>query len=758
MNGRPTGRVGEFIDRDGKLYATPADLQELGFALSREMAAGIEPIALAALPNVRIHVNEAEQTLLVEATDAALIPTAVSNEITSIHLAPISKSSYGAVFNYDLLGTYSGPQTAGAGQQPTGGALLDFRAFSPYGVVETTGLVNITPYAGQATTVRLGTTFDYADPDNLRDWRLGDVVTGALSWSRSVRLGGAQVSSDFGLRPDLITYPLPVISASTALPSTIDVVVDGVRQFNQPLPPGPFTVRTLPVVTGEGEVAVTLQDALGRQTLVTLPFYASAELLQPGLASYSLETGTVRENYGLLTDRYVGAAASGTLRYGLTDWLTLENHAEATDSLVLLGGGAATQIGTFGVVHASVSGSSVHGVVPTGTGGNFGGLVSAGFQRSSRGLSFNVGGTYSSNGYSDIAAQYGEPVPKSTLNASLGYQLGRWGNVGVGLVNQVSRAGLPGSRDTQVSGSLISSQQVSLATLSYSIPIAGGASFYATAFKDLQNNHNYGLAFGVSIALGPTTSASAGGSLDNGRVGSLLTLVKPALAENDFGYRVQDSEGVATQHMAEGEFMASWGRLTGGVGLSSGQPSVQGGWSGALVWTDGRLFASNQIDDSFAVVSTGGIAGVPVLYENRVVGTTDSSGHLLVPSLLSYQNNKVAVDATRLPADVDAGQTSVVVRPPDRSGVVIDFNIRKMNAALLTLRDSSGKPIPVGSVAKVAGALDQPVGYEGLAYVNGLQPTNRVQVVLPNGATCSVQFDYTPVANDIPLIGPLRCQ
>ena len=466
----------------------------------------------------------------------------------------------------------------------------------------------------------------------------------------------------------------------------------------------------------------------------------------------------MRENYGLLSDRYVGAAASGTLRYGLTDWLTLEHHAEATDSLVLLGGGAAMRIGTLGVVHAALSGSSVHGDMPTGTGGNFGGQVSAGFQRLTRGLSFNLGGTYASNGYSDIAAQYGEPVPKSTLNASLGYQLGRWGNVGVGLVNQVARTGPPGPRDVQVADRLISSQQVSLATLSYSTPVAGRASFYATAFKDLQNDHNYGVAFGVSLALGPTTSASAGGSLDSGRIGSLLTLVKPALAEHDFGYRVQDSEGVAAQHMAEGEFLSSWGRLTGGVGQASGQTSVQGGWSGALVWTDGHLFASNHIDDSFAVVSTGGIAGIPVLYENRVVGTTDSSGHLLVPSLLSYQNNKVAVDTTRLPPDVDAGQTSVVVRPPDRSGVTIDFSIRKMRAALLTLTDGSGKPIPVGSVAKIAGSLDQPVGHEGLTFVSGLRPTNRVQVVLPNGATCSVEFDYTPLPDDIPVIGPLQCQ
>ena len=229
------------------------------------------------------------------------------------------------------------------------------------------------------------------------------------------------------------------------------------------------------------------------------------------------------------------------------------------------------------------------------------------------------------------------------------------------IINQMSRVGSPGSLDTVAAYTLITSEQVSLATLSYSIPIAGAASFYATGFKDLHNDHSYGVAFGISLALGPSISASAGGSLDSGRPGVVAdpwSSPRWRRTTSAIGCRIQ--EGLEAQHLAVGEFLSRWGRLTGGVEQSSGQRSVQGGWSGALVWTDGHLFASDQINDSFAVVNTGGVAGVPVLYENRPVGTTNSAGHLLVPSLLSYQNNRVAVDATRLPPDIDVGQTSVV--------------------------------------------------------------------------------------------------
>jgi outer membrane usher protein len=756
LNGRPTGRVAEIIDRDGTLYAKPSELSELGFVLPPAMTAGTEPIPLASLADMHARLNEARQTLVVEAGDAALQPNELAGGPSAEHLAPLSPAGYGALLNYDLLGTHGN-------QQITGGALLDLRGFGPYGVLEGTGLTNLAPVGGQAATIRLDTFYSYADPDDLRRWRAGDLVSGALSWTRAVRLGGVQVSSDFTLRPDLVTYPLPVLSASTAVPSTVDVIINGSRAFSESVPPGPFAVRTLPMVTGAGEMAVTVMDALGRQTVVTLPFYASATLLKPGLASYSLEAGTVRQNYGLNTDRYSGAAASGSLRFGLTDWLTLEGHMEATNTLGVLGGGVAMRLGSFGVVDLALAGSdgraganpAVHG---SSKASNSGAQVSAGFQRTSHNLNFNVNGSVTMGGYGDIAVVNGAPVATATLNASLGYQLGRFGTAGVGYISRVVQSGSSGPLGTQFDPGLLTNQSATLATASYSIPVGGRASFYASAFKDVRNNHNFGVMIGLTFSLGTTTSISAGSALNSGRFAPSLYAAKPALEENDFGYRLQDVEGIAADRSAEGDYMSPWGQVTVGIDQSPGQHAERAGVRGALGWVGGHLFASNQITDSFAVVTTGGVAGVPVLYENRPVGTTDSGGYLLVPSLLSYQNNRLEVDPTKLPADIDVGQTSMLVRPPDRSGVVIDFLIRQEHAALLRLVDGNGKPLALGSVAKVAGVQDRPVGYDGEAYVTGLLPNNHLVVRLPDGTSCHVHFDYKPVPGDIPAIGPLRCQ
>lgn len=749
MNGRATGRVGEFIDRDGELYATPSELQELGFALPPDVAAGTVPIPFSSLPNVRATVNEAKQTLVVVANDAALRPTELGG--TLVHLAPLSASGYGALLNYDILGTITS-------QQSTGGALLDHRVFSPYGLLQNTGLVNVTPGVGQRRVARLDSTYTYSEADELRRWRAGDVVTGSLPWSRSVRLGGGQLASDFGLRPDLITYPLPVISSSAAVPSTVNVVVNGIRQFSTPVDPGPFAVRALPVVTGAGEVGVAVQDALGRQTLVTLPFYASTTLLKPGLASYSAEAGMVRQDYGLSTDRYSGWAANGSWRYGLTDRLTLENHGEAADGLGLFGGGAAVQVGTLGILNAAVSGSYGHGRLPTNAGsGSTGALASLSFQRVSPSLSLSMGGTVATRGYRDIAAVHGSPVPKLTLNASVGYQLGSWGNVGVAYLKQVAVA-QPANTRGPLDFSSVTNPQVSLLSASYSIPVAGFASLYATGFTDLLQHRNYGVGIGLVFTLGGTTSVSAGASLDAGHATYSVSAAKSALEPNDYGYRLLDSEGAAAHRLAEGEFLSPWGHVSAGVDQSPSEIAGRAGARGSLVWAGGNLFASDQINDSFAVVTTGDVGGVPVLFQNRPVGSTNDSGQLLVPSLLSYQNNRLAVDTSKLPPDIAVGQTTILVRPPDRSGVVVDFHIRKVSAALLKLQDGNGQPIPLGSVVKVEGAEDQPVGYDGEAYVTGLKATNRLKVILRNGTICAVRFDYKPVKGDIPVIGPLRCQ
>lgn len=49
-----------------------------------------------------------------------------------------------------------------------------------------------------------------------------------------------------------------------------------------------------------------------------------------------------------------------------------------------------------------------------------------------------------------------------------------------------------------------------------------------------------------------------------------------------------------------------------------------GGLTGSLVVMNRSVYASNMINDAFALVSTNGFSNIPVSYENQLIGTTNA--------------------------------------------------------------------------------------------------------------------------------------
>ena len=111
LNGRATGQVAEFIDRDGALFANAADLAEFGLVLPRELSNATEPIPLAALPGLRAQLDESRQTVAIAAEDSALQPTLIGGQ-EGARLTPLTRSEIGALLNYDTTLTYAGHRSA----------------------------------------------------------------------------------------------------------------------------------------------------------------------------------------------------------------------------------------------------------------------------------------------------------------------------------------------------------------------------------------------------------------------------------------------------------------------------------------------------------------------------------------------------------------------------------------------------------------------------------------------------------------------
>jgi outer membrane usher protein len=696
-------------------------------------------IGLSELPGLTWRLDEKTQTVYIETTNDRLIPVQLQLDANERATGRrVIESGTGVTLNYDTVGTFAGGRNGGTGS-------LDLRAFSPWGVLSSDWLA----YAGATsnglgtnTAIRLDSTYSFADVNSLRRYSLGDFITGGLGWTRPIRLEGIQVRSDFSMRPDLVTFPLPSIGGSAAVPSTVDLLVNGTSVISSPIEAGPFEVPQLPVISGAGTISMTVTNALGQQVTVNQPFYASSALLAPGLQTFSAQAGLARRNWGSVSNDYGKIAGTALYRRGLTPMFTVEGSAEGTPGAFMAGAGAVVQIGSLGVVNFAAAAS-------TGS-GHTGAQFSAGAQRIGRVFSLGASVIVANRDYLDVAAMNGSGVPRKQIGAFTSLSLRRIGSAGVAYAG-LDQDAAPSSVQLNVAPV----EHSHILSANYSRPF-GRVSIYVSEFRDLVNSGNGGLQAGLTIPFGRRSSIDISGtSQGTGQA----QVQQPAAMIGQWGYDAFISAGDTTHVFAQGQYKSHVGLFTAGVDSEGGTTTLRLETQGALSWVDRGLFPSNTIYDSFAIVDTTPMAHVHVLQENRDVGHTDSTGRLLVPDMRSFDLNHIAIVATDIPPDSAVHDNTREVRPQDRSGVVVRFAVKITHGALLRLVDEAGALVPLGSTATLrATGVTVPVGYDGDAYVEDLSPHNEVTVERMDGRRCTVAFDYRPVPGDIPLIGPLRCK
>lgn len=731
LNGRDTGQIRSFVQRGTALVGHRQDLQALGLILPPPMP-GEDPklIALDRLKHLSFRIDAASQTLDIQAGWGGVKATQINGSATGTDALPV-QSSLGALLSYDILATRSDGTAA---SQSIVSSTVDLRIFSPAGVFDSDFLAA----TGTSATplIRLDSVYSYADSDRMRQFELGDFINGSLSWSRPVRLGGMQLATNFAMRPDLVTYPLPAISGQAAVPSSVDVLIDGVKQLSAAVDAGPFAVTQLPVVSGSGEISVVVKNALGQQVTETLPFYASASLLDPGLVSYSVETGFVRQGYGTLSNDYKTAAASATWLRGMTSWATLEAHGEATPNLAMGGGGIVFTLDDFALI--SLAGAMSRNA------GNSGSQYALGFQHSDRNFNFNASIQKASAGFQDLAGVNGDPVPQMTLQAGGGINFSGMGSLGVNFTKVDSI-----------------DEHDAIATISYARPLFRRLYVSADAYRNFAGAGSSGLLFSLSFSFGQRGSVSINPSVSDGQSTGSVQATQSVASVGDAGWQVLGSDGQDQPAHEYGEFdyKAPFGLFGLGLDQDGATHTIRATAAGSIALADGSLFATNTIYDSFAVVDTDGVKGVAVTAENRPAGSTDAAGKLLLPDLRSFEANHIAINPDDVPINDDISAPAQIIRPMAGAGVVVKFPIHASAGAILRLVDAVGKALPLGSAATRAGsATALAVGYDGEVFIQDLQPSNVVTVTAPNGKTCEVRFRFTPVPDRLPRIGPLLCR
>ncbi len=723
--------------KNGDFWVRSGDLQRAGIPAEKLQG---QQIDINKLADVKVDYDERRQRLLLTVPPAWLPGQVIGKDQRGPRYP--GRSSNGALLNYDFYAT----RTDNAGSRLS--SWNELRFFGPVGQFSTNGVYTQQLEGGvsgqQEGYIRYDTWFSNEDENDAISWRAGDLVTDALSWSNSVRLGGVQIARDFSVRPDLVTYPLPAFSGQAAVPSSVDLFINGYRSTQANVQPGPWSLTNVPFVNGAGDAVITTTDAVGRQVTTTLPFYVSSSLLRQGLSDYSFSAGAIRENYGLQNFDYGAAAASGSYRYGLTDWLTLESHAEGSDSVAMGGAGGLVKVGSWGVVNGALAQSQMEGKPGT--------QYSWGYQYNNSWFSLGTQHTLRTADFGNLAL-----VGSRGDSANTSYSLARRSAQYTASVS-LNQYGSLGLAYFDIAGG--SGDRTRLWNLSWSKNLWGNSSLYISASRD-QEQGDWSGAISLVIPFGEQSSASVSYERDQqGRNNQRVYVSRAMPTDGGFAY----DAAWANQGGDSGDYrQASLRYRNNKIDTSAGfygdndNTTQWADLTGSLVLMDNRVFAANDINDAFVVVKTD-YPDVTVRYENQSMGRTDKEGYLLVPSISSYYGAKYDLDTLDLPADRTAPKVEQRFAVKRKSGYLLHFPVERLRAASVVLHDSNGQPIPISSQVLRPSQATEYVGWDGIVWMENLSADNPMHVVTPDGRACDTTLTIEggqPKA--LQTYGPLTC-
>ena len=740
LNHYDTGLVVPVTQRSGAFFISSADLLRAGLPPEHVPTGEVN---LSTLSQVRVEYDSAAQRLLLT------VPRDwVASRVTSFSEQTAQNKPHfgrGALLNYDLYTN----RTEHLGGQAS--LWHEFRYFNEKGSLSSTGYVreNFDGNADQQQGyVRYDTTVLMTNEEDAITWSAGDVISDALSWSSSVRMGGISYGRDFSLRPDLVTWPLPEFSGEAAVPTSVDLFINGYRSGSTQLQPGPFTLTNLPYINGAGDAVLITTDALGRQVSTTLPFYVTSDLLNAGLSDGAMTLGSLRRNYGIKNFDYGPAAGSGSYRYGMTDWLTLEGHAEGAEELALGGVGTVVKLGRFGVVNSAYTRSHMRG--------EDGGQINWGYQYSTSTFSVATQHTRRDREFGNLAL-YDQPtvydendkpiasLSRNTDQYSLTFNLGQYGNIGTAWIGVES----------------FDRQKTELLNLSWSRNLWGRSSVYLAASRDRQQG-DWTFALSLQVPLGERESAAVSFE-KTPDAGSTQRINYNHSMPSDGGFSW--NMAWANQSQSDNYQQATLGWRNSNIELQGGgygEQDMMTWWGeamGSLVLMDGELFAANKINDAFVVISTDGHPDVPVNYENQPVGKTNNHGYLLVSGVSAYYPASYSINTLNLPADTRLKETERRVAVRRHSGYLVDFPMEQERVASVILHDAQGQVLPVGSLVSRAARSNAVVGYDGIAWLENLDDVNALDVTMPDGKLCqaTLTVDANP-EHKLQTYGPLVCR
>ncbi|MDY0414213.1 MAG: fimbria/pilus outer membrane usher protein [Pseudomonas sp.] len=678
--------------------------------------------------NVQYSIDGASQALILQVGARQLSGSTIDLDKSKSNIP--QTDALGAFFNYDVMHETS------FGADNATSAAFELAGFNRLGLLTTTLLARDQNQNRKGGVVRLNSTLRYDDPSKLRTLTLGDTYSRSDAWGRSVLYGGIQWGTNFGTRPDFITFPMPDMRGEAVVPSSVEIYANDRRQGQDQLNAGPFSINNIPVMTGTNDLRMVVRDVLGREQVIEQSFYASQQMLRTGLHDYNYEIGSIREDYSLHSNKYGRDFVTASHQLGFNNRFTGGGRLEALKNQQTAGlSGVWLASPRFGTVSTSVAGSTAE----IGDGG----LASLGIEHQGQRFNFGANTTVTTERFRQIGLFDNELAPRQILRANIGASIFNGKSVGLNYIEI--------DRRNEIDSRVVSAN--------YSMGILRGVFFSLYASQELESRDTF-IGLTVSASLGERTSASINHTRNDDSYSNSVQFQRNLPRGNGFGYNVSTEEGHGEPSRSNARMIArtDYGTYSAEAARFRGDTAYRLNASGGVVLLGGNAFATRRIDDSFSVVKVGDYPNVTVYNENQKVSMTNSNGVALISDLRSFEENRISFEQSDLPLDARLESRNAIIVPGFRRGVLVGFDVASANGALLTVLQANGEPLPAGTTIRDINTGQRfPVARRGEAWVTDLK-VNTQFLALWGDNVCRFSASMPANPGPMPRIGPLLCQ
>lgn len=547
----------------------------------------------------------------------------------------------------------------------------------------------------------------------------------------SVQYTGINLASDDQMLPVSMRGFAPTIRGIANTNAEVSIRQNNNLIYQATVAPGAFEINDIYSTSNSGDLDITIKEADGTEHHFIQPYSVVPLMQRPGQLRFEMTAARYRANRG--SNENEPAFGQINAIYGMNNFLTVYGGVMAADDYWAAVSGVGIALGEWGSIStdATYADASLDNGVQS-HGQSWRALYSKNIEITDTHFTL-ASYRYSTSGYYDFADsthKYDDDKDRNDLNFNYNKRNKLQLNISQSVLG--SSVYLNGYQQDywntdRTERSLSAGVNTTINSISYH--------FAYTYSKTDSEQDDQMVSIGFSIPLSrwlPNSWASY--NVSNSKHGDTrhnLGISGTLLDDQRLSYSLQQSrtnhDGTDNSSIYS-SYRSQYAILNAGYYYASDNSrQLSYGASGAIVAHPHGVTLAQPLGNEFAIIDTNGAKGIH--FQNQHGIQTDLFGNAIIPSLTAYQENRIGIDTTTLPSDVDTNQSAISVVPTRNAAVVAHFDTQIGYRTMITLARENGKSVPFGAIANADNQqLSGIVAENGVLYLAGVADNTPITV------------------------------